>query len=182
MSKSQFDSSSLSSSTSLTSTAPSSTHSEPTRASFPYDSSQFGNFQPAMPFGQFGHMPYYGSYGIGMATNSQGSTSFSENAVSKQSQSPVSPSLSSSHVMFNNSYSSLFAGQQPGIGPQGYPPGMASNAFSYPLLNNGNLAASPLSSKGDLLPDSASHGSSSNGSDISSQGSPDNDCWWQELE
>lgn len=129
-----------------------------------------------MPFGPFGHMPYYASYGMGMAANTQGSTSFGENAASKRSQSPVSPSLSSSHVMFNNSYSSLFAGQQPANGPQGYPPGMASNAFSYPLLNNGNLAASPLSSKGDLLPDSASHGSSSIASDISSQSSPDNDC------
>lgn len=176
VSKSQFDSSSLQSSTSLTSTAPSNTHSEPTRSSFPFDSSQFGNFQHAMPFGPFGHMPYYASYGMGMASNSQGSTSFSENAASKQSQSPVSPSPTSSHLMFNNSYSSLFAGQQTGNGPQGYPPGMASNAFSYPLLNNGNLAASPLSSKGDLLPDSASHGSSSIGSDISSQSSPDNDC------
>ncbi|KAL9976050.1 hypothetical protein ACROYT_G013284 [Oculina patagonica] len=176
VSKSQFDSSSLPSSTSLTSTAPSSTHSEPTRSSFPFDSSQFGNFQHSMPFGPFGHMPYYASYGMGMAANSQGSTSFGENAASKQSQSPVSPSPTSSHVMFNNSYSSLFAGQQTGNGPQGYPPGMASNAFSYPLLNNGNLAASPLSSKGDLLPDSASRGSSSIGSDISSQSSPDNDC------
>lgn len=173
VSKSQFDSSSLSSSASLTSTAPSNTHSEPTRATFPYDS-HFGNFQ--MPFGPFGHMPYYASYGMGMAANSQGSTSFGENAVSKQAQSPVSPSPSSSHVMFNNSYSSLYAGQQAGNGAQGYAPGMASNAFTYPLLNNGNLAASPLSSKGDLLPDSASHGSSSIGSDISSQSSPDNDC------
>ena len=175
MSKSQFDSSSLS--TSLTSTTASSTHSEPTRASFPYDSSHFGNFPHAMPFGPFGHMPYYASYGMGMPANSQGTASFGgENAPSKPAQSPVSPNPSSSQVMFNNSYSSLYAGQQPGNGIQGYAPAMASNAFSFPLLNNGNLASSPLSSKGDFLPDSASHGSSSIGSDISSQGSPDNDC------
>ena len=71
----------------------------------------------------------------------------------------------------------MYTGQQPGSGTQGYPPGIASNAFSYPLLNNGDLAPSPLSSaKGDLYQDSVSHGSSSNGSDISSHGSPDNDC------
>lgn len=175
VSKSQFDSSS---STSLTSTASSNTHSEPVRASYPYDNSHFGNFPHAMPFGPFGHMPsYYASYGMGMAPNSQGSTAFGgDSAVSKQAQSPVSPSPSSSHVVFNNSYSSLYTGQQPGNGTQGYPPGMASNAFSYPLLNNGNIpAASPLSSKGDLLPDNASHGSSSIGSDMSSQSSPEND-------
>ena len=174
VSKSQFDSSSLP--TSLTSTPTSSTHSEPTRTSFPYDSSQFGNFPHAMPFGPFGHMPYYASYGMGMPANSQGTTSFGENASSKPAQSPVSPNPSSSQVMFNNSYSSLYAGQQPGNGLQGYAPAMASNAFSFPLLNNGNLASSPLSSKGDFLPDNVSHGSSSIGSDISSQGSPDNDC------
>lgn len=170
--KSQFDSPS---STSLTSTAKSDSHNEPARAAFPYDSSHFGNFSHAMPFGPFGHMPpYYASYGMGMAPNSQGSTAFGgDSAVSKPAQSPVSPSRSSAHVAFNNSsYSSLYAGQQLGSGTQGYP----SNAFSYQLLNNGNHpTASSLSPKGDLLADNASHGSSSMGSDVSSQSSPEHD-------
>lgn len=170
--KSQFDSSS---STSLTSTAKSDSHNEPARGAFPYDSSHFGNFSHAMPFGPFGHMPpYYASYGMGMAPNSQGSTAFGgDSAVSKPAQSPVSPSRSSAHVAFNNSsYSSLYAGQQLGSGTQGYP----SNAFSYQLLNNGNHpTASSLSPKGDLLADNASHGSSSMGSDVSSQSSPEHD-------
>lgn len=170
VSKSQFDSSS---STSLTSTATSDTRNEPARASFPYDSSHFGNFPHSMPFGPFGHMPpYYAPYGMGMGPSSQGGTAFGgDSAVSKTAQSPVSPSRSSAHVSFNNSsYSSLYAGQQLGSGAQGYP----SNAFSYQLLNNGNHpAASSLSPKRDLLADNASHGSSSMGSDISSQSSPE---------
>jgi len=121
-------------------------------------------------------MSYYSPYGMGMAANSQGGTSFGENTATKQAKSPVSPAPSSSHLLFNNSYSSLYTGQQPGSGAQGYPAGIASNAFSYPLLNNGNLATSPLSSaKGDLLENNASHGSSSVDSDVSSHGSPDND-------
>lgn len=178
VSKPQFDPSSLSSSTSLTSTAPSNTHSESARSNFPFDTSHFGNFQHAMPFGPFGPMSYYTPYGMGVAGNTQGSTSFGENTATKPAQSPVSPGPSSSHLLFNNSYSSVYTGQQPGSGgTRGYPPGIASNTFSYPLMKNGNIAPSPLSStKGDLLQDSASHGSSSIGSDISSHGSPDNDC------
>lgn len=172
VSKPQFDSSS----SSLTSTAPSNSHSEPTRSNFPFDS-QFGNFQHAMPFGPFGHVPYYSHYGIGGTANPQGGAAFGESAMSKQGQSPSSPSPSSSHLVFNNTYSSMYSGQQSGSVAQGYPPGIGSTAFSYPLMNNGNLAPSPLSSaKGDLMQDSPSHGSPSIGSDISSHGSPGNDC------
>lgn len=171
VSKPQFDSPST---VSLTSTAPTNTRSEPARSSFPFDSGHFGNFQHAMPFGPFGPMSYYTPYGMGMATNSQGSSSFGENTTTKQAQSPVSPVPSSSHLLFNNTYSSMYTGPQPGGGAQAYQAAMASNAFSYPLMNNGNLE--PLSSaKGDLLQDSASLGSSSMGSDISSHGSPDNE-------
>lgn len=170
-SKPQFDST-----TSLSSTAPTNTHTEPARSSFPFDSGHFGNFQHAMPFGPFGPMSYYSPYGMSMASNSQGSTSFGENTATKKAQSPVSPVPSSTHLLFNNTYSSVYTGQQPGSGVQGYPPGIASNAFSYPLMNNGNLEASPLSSsKGEILQDNISHGSSSMGSDISSHGSPDNE-------
>ena len=95
----------------------------------------------------------------------------------KQSQSPVSPSGSASHLLFNNSFAAapLYTGQQPGSGSQAFPPGVASNAFSFPLMNNGNLAPSSVSpAKADLAPDGLSQGSSSVGSDISSNGSPEN--------
>lgn len=113
-----------------------------------------------------------------MAANPHGNTSFSESTKTKQAQSPVSPVPSSSHLMFNNVFSSMYAGSQPGSVTQGYSPSVSSNAFPYPLVNNGNIETSALTTgKADVLQDSVSHGSSSMGSDVSSHGSPENESW-----
>lgn len=175
VSKPPFDSS-LSSTTSLTSAPSTNTLSDPMRSNFPFDSGHFGNFPHTMPFGPFGPVSYYAPYGMGMAANPHGNTSFSESTKTKQAQSPVSPVPSSSHLMFNNVFSSMYAGSQPGSVTQGYSPSVSSNAFPYPLVNNGNIETSALTTgKADVLQDSVSRGSSSMGSDVSSHGSPENE-------